>query len=330
MTSGHGTSFDFLADRFRFGRGSAADYRTLGVSEAASDAEIEQAYLHLIAQHHPDRLVGLARELRRQAENKARGIDAAYGRIRARRKRDAQRAPAPEASRAATAESEDRRKTGNLLWVAMALIALVMVTWLAGMREPWTTASPQSQAPVPEAGIEDIPISRMPMTRMPSSGLPASSEPVSPQAPSSSMPVANSEGAEAVDALVALMPKDVSPAPRVPTAPPALSGEAALVEALRAGQLRPATGGDFSRWARRWSEANRRDTPAGLEERRGFMTGYVIQKDFTIPEGLTGAHAVIFLLDAGVPYPHGNPGHSVVLDLSTGACMGLTCGMLLQ
>jgi hypothetical protein len=39
---------------------------------------------------------------------------------------------------------------------------------------------------------------------------------------------------------------------------------------------------------------------------------------------------VIFLLDAGVPYPHGNPGHSVVLDLSTGACMGVTCGMLLQ
>lgn len=330
MTSGHDASSDARATRFRFGRGSAADYRTLGVSEAASDAEIEQAYLHLIAQHHPDRLVGLARELRRQAEKKARGIDAAYGRIRAQRQRDAQGIAVSEVSRAART-SNDRRDTGGLLWVAMALIAFVGVVWFAGMREPWTAVSPQSQAPVPEAGIEDIPISRMPMTRMPSSGLPASSEPVSPQAPSSSMPVAtNSEDSAPADRLVTLMPKDAPSPLRSTPAPPALSGEAALVEALRAGQLRPGTGGDFSRWAQRWSQANRRDMPARLQERTGFMTSYVIQKDFTIPDGLTGAHAVIFLLDAGVPYPHGNPGHSVVLDLSTGACMGVTCGMLLQ
>jgi hypothetical protein len=119
------------------------------------------------------------------------------------------------------------------------------------------------------------------------------------------------------------------PPPAQPVAP-ALSGEAGLVEGLRAGQLRPANGGDLSRWALRWSEVNGRGVPAGFHERCGRMTSYVIQQGFTIPDGLNGAHAVIFLLDAGAPYPCGNPGDSVVLDLSTGACLGATCGMLLD
>jgi hypothetical protein len=130
-----------------------------------------------------------------------------------------------------------------------------------------------------------------------------------------------------VERMVTLMPKDP---PQASRAPPGPSGEAGLVEALRAGQLRPATGADFSRWALRWSEANRRSLPADFQGRSGSMTSYVIQKDFTIPEGLNGAHAVIFLLDTRVPYPHGSPGHSVILDLSSGACMGVTCGMLLD
>lgn len=337
MTSGYDASFDAHAARFRFGRGSAADYRTLGVSEAASDAEIEQAYLRLIDEHHPDRLVGLAHEFRRRAEKKLRSIEAAYGRIRAQRQRDAQSSTVSEASRTART-SDDRRDTGGLLWVAMALIAFVGVVWFAGMQAPSTATPPQSQLPVPAAGREgsNTPSSSLPSFAGPAPGGPASDATVSPPiatlpAPSLLPPVAtNSQGSAPADRLVTLMPKDVSPTPRVPAAPPALSGETALVEALRAGQLRPATGGDFSRWARRWSEANRRDMPASLQERAGFMTSYVIQKDFTIPDGLTGAHAVIFLLDAGVPYPHGDPGHSVVLDLSTGACMGATCGMLLQ
>ena len=127
-----------------------------------------------------------------------------------------------------------------------------------------------------------------------------------------------------VEDMVVLMP--VVP-PRALAAP---SGEAGLVEALRAGHLRPATGGDLSRWAARWSQANGRSMPAVFGERSGHMTSYVIQKDFTIPDGLNGAHAVIFLLDTRVSYPRGNPGHSVILDLSTGACMGVTCSMLLD
>jgi curved DNA-binding protein CbpA len=58
----------------------------LGVAEDASDTEIEQAYRRLISQYHPDKLVGVAEELRRQAEKKAGDINAAYDRIRELRK----------------------------------------------------------------------------------------------------------------------------------------------------------------------------------------------------------------------------------------------------
>jgi DnaJ-class molecular chaperone len=78
-----GHAFD--ADWFRSKRDTP--YRVLGVSEDASDAEIDQAYRRLISQYHPDKLVGVAEELRRKAEEKARDINAAYDRIRELRKR---------------------------------------------------------------------------------------------------------------------------------------------------------------------------------------------------------------------------------------------------
>ena len=53
----------------------------------ASDAEVEQAYRRMISQYHPDKLVGVADELRRLAEDKASEINAAYDRIKDLRKR---------------------------------------------------------------------------------------------------------------------------------------------------------------------------------------------------------------------------------------------------
>lgn len=79
-----GHAFD--ADWFRSPRDSP--YRVLGVDEDASDIEIEQAYRRLISQYHPDRLVGVAEDLRRKAEKKAAEINRAYDRIRELRKRD--------------------------------------------------------------------------------------------------------------------------------------------------------------------------------------------------------------------------------------------------
>lgn len=78
-----GHAFD--SDWFRGPRDDP--YRTLGVTEEASDAEIDLAYRRLITQYHPDKLAGAADELRRQAEAKARELNGAYDRIQALRKR---------------------------------------------------------------------------------------------------------------------------------------------------------------------------------------------------------------------------------------------------
>lgn len=296
---------------------SGAAYRILGVSEYATDAEIEQAYLHLIAQYQPDRLVGLAASIRREVEKKAREVDIAYDRIKALRKRPVHRNPGSESSSTAMATSEDRRSTGYLLWVALALTALVTITWLVSLRDLSMQASMQ-------ASMKASPQARTPVPAASADAMPASPAIAAPPAPAAPPPVAEVADTARVEDMVVLMPE--AP-PRALAAP---SGEAGLVEALRAGHLRPATGGDLSRWAARWSQANGRSVPTVFRERSGHMTSYVIQKDFTIPDGLNGAHAVIFLLDTRVSFPRGNPGHSVILDLSTGACMGVTCSMLLD
>jgi DnaJ-domain-containing protein 1 len=77
-----GHAFD--ADWFKSKRDTP--YKVLGVAEDASDAEIEQAYRRLMSQYHPDKLVGVAEELREQAEKKASEINAAYDRIQSLRK----------------------------------------------------------------------------------------------------------------------------------------------------------------------------------------------------------------------------------------------------
>ena len=61
-------------------------YAVLGLAEDASDGEVDRAYRRLIAQYHPDRLTGAADELRLQAEDKAREINAAYDRIQKSRR----------------------------------------------------------------------------------------------------------------------------------------------------------------------------------------------------------------------------------------------------
>ena len=78
-----GHAFD--ADWFKSKRDTP--YRVLGVTEDALDAEVDQAYRRLISQYHPDKLVGVAEELRREAEAKASEINAAYDRIKTLRKK---------------------------------------------------------------------------------------------------------------------------------------------------------------------------------------------------------------------------------------------------
>ncbi|MEO6264059.1 MAG: DnaJ domain-containing protein [Luteimonas sp.] len=78
-----GHAFD--ADWFKRSRDDP--HRVLGLTEDATDAEVDLAYRRLITQYHPDKLAGVADELRRQAETRAREINAAYDRIQTLRKR---------------------------------------------------------------------------------------------------------------------------------------------------------------------------------------------------------------------------------------------------
>ena len=78
---GHG----FDADWFKLSRDNP--YRAFGLTSDATDAEVDQAYRRLISQYHPDRLNGAAPELQRQAETKARELNAAYDRIKKLRRR---------------------------------------------------------------------------------------------------------------------------------------------------------------------------------------------------------------------------------------------------
>jgi len=78
-----GHAFD--ADWFR--TRPSDPYVALGITDDASDAEVERAYRRLISQYHPDRLTGAASELRKKAEIRAREINGAYDRIQTQRKR---------------------------------------------------------------------------------------------------------------------------------------------------------------------------------------------------------------------------------------------------
>lgn len=61
-------------------------YEVLGVAADASDTDIERAYRQLMGKYHPDKVAGAAEEIRALAETRARAINAAYDRIRERRR----------------------------------------------------------------------------------------------------------------------------------------------------------------------------------------------------------------------------------------------------
>ncbi len=114
--------------------------------------------------------------------------------------------------------------------------------------------------------------------------------------------------------------------PQIPVPPP---GQAGLVMLLRSDVLRPAAPAELARWKRRHAASAGRPASRELDQQLGRMPAYTIQGEMHFPADLTGAHAMVFLLGEKVPYPQGSPGHSVVLDLSSGSCIGAPCHGLL-
>ena len=72
----------------RRGHSLDAAYEILGVSKAATDADVKKAYRRLMSQHHPDKLIakGLPDEMVKLATEKTQKIKAAYEEIRNSRK----------------------------------------------------------------------------------------------------------------------------------------------------------------------------------------------------------------------------------------------------
>jgi transposase InsO family protein len=93
-------------------------------------------------------------------------------------------------------------------------------------------------------------------------------------------------------------------------------------EALRANVIRPGSAADVERFKSRYLAVNQKPMAAGSDGYISMLPIYVITADFTYPEGLHGAHAVTFIIENSAPYPSGDPGHSTVLDMKSGTCLG--------
>ena len=68
------------------GTGESNPYTVLGVSEQASQNDIEQAYRRRMSEYHPDKVASSAPELKALAEQRASEINAAYEEIQKRHK----------------------------------------------------------------------------------------------------------------------------------------------------------------------------------------------------------------------------------------------------
>lgn len=175
---------------------------------------------------------------------------------------------------------------------------------------PSASAVAASVAPVP------VPVAAAPAAKIEQASV-ASAEPPTPVAQAPSAVV------QAPPPLPTLFAMPAEPA-RVRTA-----GKAGLVEALRSGVLRPATASDFSRWKTSHARNGGKNPGRSFDERSSYMDAYVVRKDFEIPAGLNGAAAVLFLVEPLAPFPRGEAGHSPILDMESGACIGPTCRMLM-
>lgn len=73
---------------------------------------------------------------------------------------------------------------------------------------------------------------------------------------------------------------------------------------------------------RRASDYDRKILFAAFNDQNLQLRGdlFVVQKEFTYPSGLYGAHSVSFMIPDGVPEPLGDPGHSLVYHMDSKTC----------
>lgn len=254
--------------------------------------------------------------------------------------------------RAAGTIIDARERTSRAAWWWLALVALAAVLVL--LREPiaaWLAprvdalvadAGPSSndgageaasRAATAEAAVDNADTGAA--RRAPTAW--ADDKPASDAADAASRPSPSPSATTVVAEPTA--PPTAAPLPRIKPlypvatgagpAAPGPAGKAGLVEGLRDGALRPATGADFARW-KSLAAAGGNPPARDFDDHVRMFDAYLVHRDFTMPGGLYGANAAVFLLEPGVPYPRGDAGHSAVLDLGSGACIGTLCGMLVS
>lgn len=219
-----------------------------------------------------------------------------------------------------TREGNDRR--GRYEWLLLIpLLALAYGFYtqfdqVRAMLAPDSVAVAEPDHPAP---IAPVPVASVPTPAAKIQEAPAeSAESPAPVVPAPSAVV------EAPPPLPVLFAAPAEPAGARTT------GKAGLVEALRSGELRPATASDFNRWKTSHARNGGRNPGRSFDENAAHREAYVVRKDFEIPAGLSGAHAVVFLVEPLVPFPRGDAGHSPILDMESGACIGAICRMLMQ
>lgn len=110
-------------------------------------------------------------------------------------------------------------------------------------------------------------------------------------------------------------------------AEPAEWPEDVLLDAVERGDLRLGTYGDVLRWHAR-HRARVPGASNALPDHFEHLDVYIVKRPFRIPPGLAGADAVVFIVPEGAPFPKGDPGHSPVLDMESGACRGAICMLM--
>jgi hypothetical protein len=233
-----------------------------------------------------------------------------------------------------------RERTSRAAWWWLALVALAAVlvllrgpitAWLAPrldalLTDAGSSSTEDAGAPAPQAGAagsagNDRGADAAALRRAPTAW--ADEQPAAAASDRAPTPAPDTAPAAPLPRIQPLYPVATSAAP----AAPGPAGKAGLVEGLRDGALRPATGADLARWKSR-AAAGGNPPARDFDDRLRMFDAYLVRRDFTMPGGLYGANAAVFLLEPGVPYPRGDAGHSAVLDLGSGACIGTLCGML--
>ena len=112
---------------------------------------------------------------------------------------------------------------------------------------------------------------------------------------------------------------------QVPGTP--LAGPMGLADAVRKGQLKPASDEEYQLWQRQLAKNSGIPDhliPEKFPRSAGAMHRpyVVLDPDFIFPNGLYGGNSATFFLPPGLPLPKGDRGHSRVIFLEDGRSVG--------